>query len=164
MTSMTSCWLCSKVINNISRIFFSLQSYVLRKCQELSHIFFVITHNWQLHDCWWTLFFFSIVIIKCKQEIIGSSRRLIQRIRYIYRIKHCFNVHQQSCNCQLWVITKNICDNSWHFRICFQEYHTSLNADHNGWIIYGAEDEHTHTSLNADHNGWIIYGAEDVHC
>jgi hypothetical protein len=25
---MTSCWLCSKVVNNISRNFFSLQSYV----------------------------------------------------------------------------------------------------------------------------------------
>jgi hypothetical protein len=28
---MTSCWLCSKVVNNISRIFFSLQSYVYLK-------------------------------------------------------------------------------------------------------------------------------------
>ena len=28
MTSMTSCWLCTKVVNDISRNFFSLQSYV----------------------------------------------------------------------------------------------------------------------------------------
>jgi hypothetical protein len=28
MTLMMSCWLCSKVVNNISRNFFSLQSYV----------------------------------------------------------------------------------------------------------------------------------------
>jgi len=28
MTSMTSCWLCAKVVNDISRNFFSLQSYV----------------------------------------------------------------------------------------------------------------------------------------
>jgi hypothetical protein len=31
------------------------------------------------------------------------------------------NVRQQSCDCRLRVITKNIYDNSWHFRICFQE-------------------------------------------
>jgi hypothetical protein len=82
----------------------------------------------------------------------------------IWAISHCVVFCHYSYNlCRLWVITKNIYDNSWHFRICFQENHTSFNADHNGWIIYEAEDVHTHTSLKADHNGWIIYGAEDVH-
>ena len=57
------------------------------------------------------------------------------------------NVRQQSCDSRLRVITKNIYDNSWHFRICFQENHTSFKADHNRWIIYGAEDVHNNSQI-----------------